>query len=115
MKLNIRSGNARFMKPVNNTVSACRHCRLYRAEGRRGGHCQQLGVPVQGGWKACSLAETPFATSWKQLTGITSWPMVSDLQEQTTQDLSLPTIALPEGEAIPVAAVFAEEMLMGME
>jgi hypothetical protein len=115
MKLKIRSGNAGFMKTVNNTISTCRHCRLYRAEGRRGGYCQQLGVPVQGGWKACSLAETPFAASWKQLTRIPSWSTVSDLQEQASQDLPLPALALSEAESIPVAAVFAEEMLLSMD
>ena len=47
-------------------TSACRCCIFYSPEGRRGGMCQQLGVPVKGCWKACSLAEHPFARS--------SWP-----------------------------------------
>ncbi len=29
--------------------------------------CQQLGVPVKAGWKACSLALPPFAPSWESL------------------------------------------------
>lgn len=27
-------------------TSACRHCRHYLPQGRRGGHCSQLDVPV---------------------------------------------------------------------
>ncbi|WP_204105901.1 MULTISPECIES: hypothetical protein [Spirulina sp. CCY15215] len=48
-------------------ISACRHCRFYTPEGRRGGTCQKLNVPVQSCWKACSLAAHPFATViWKK-------------------------------------------------
>ncbi|MFB2893564.1 hypothetical protein ACE1CI_11690 [Aerosakkonemataceae cyanobacterium BLCC-F50] len=52
---------------LNPVTSACKSCRFYTPEGRRGGNCQQLGVPVRGGWKACSLALPPFATSWESL------------------------------------------------
>lgn len=51
----------------NPVTSACKSCRFYTPEGRRGGNCQQLGVPVRGGWKACSLALPPFAPSWESL------------------------------------------------
>ncbi len=53
------------MKTSNCQGSACRHCRFFTPEGRRGGNCQQLGVQVRGGWKACSLALPPFAPSWE--------------------------------------------------
>lgn len=53
------------MKTSNCQSSSCRHCRFYTPEGRRGGNCQQLGVLVRGGWKACSLALPPFAPSWE--------------------------------------------------
>ena len=43
----------------------CRHCRYYRPEGKRGGQCQMLGVPVRGLWSACGLAVAPFAPSWE--------------------------------------------------
>ncbi|MGK7927394.1 MAG: hypothetical protein AB4290_19495 [Spirulina sp.] len=47
-------------------TSTCRCCTFYSPEGRRGGICQQLGVPVKGCWKACSLASHPFArSSWQ--------------------------------------------------
>jgi hypothetical protein len=29
--------------------------------------CQQLGVPVQSGWKACVLAARPFSSAWEKL------------------------------------------------
>lgn len=55
------------MKTSIFPASACRYCRNYNAEGRRGGMCKQLGVPVRGSWKACSLALPPFAPSWEGL------------------------------------------------
>lgn len=55
------------MKPINFLTSACRYCRYYKPEGRRGGMCQQLSAPVQASWKACSLAIPPFAPSWETL------------------------------------------------
>ncbi|MBE9200156.1 MULTISPECIES: hypothetical protein [unclassified Nodularia (in: cyanobacteria)] len=55
------------MKPIKFLTSACRYCRHYQPEGRRGGMCQQLGASVQAGWKACSLALPPFAPSWETL------------------------------------------------
>ncbi len=48
-------------------VSVCRHCHFYTTEGRRGGMCQKLSVPVQGKWKACPLAMPPFTSSWHDL------------------------------------------------
>ncbi|MHC5675140.1 hypothetical protein [Nostoc sp.] len=55
------------MKPIKFLASACRYCRHYQPEGRRGGMCQQLGAPVKASWKACSLALPPFAPSWETL------------------------------------------------
>ncbi|MDB9525915.1 hypothetical protein PN498_07955 [Oscillatoria sp. CS-180] len=42
-------------------VSCCQRCRHFTLEGRRGGHCGQLNVPVQGRWTACSLANPVFS------------------------------------------------------
>jgi hypothetical protein len=60
-----------------NSVSACRHCQHYVSEGRRGGQCQQLGSPVKGSWRACSLALPPFAPTWETMSvlsgGIAMW------------------------------------------
>ncbi|MGL5032841.1 MAG: hypothetical protein ACRC6M_03455 [Microcystaceae cyanobacterium] len=55
------------MKTANFMTSLCRYCRYYQSEGRRGGMCNQLSVPVQGEWKACALAARPFATAWDGL------------------------------------------------
>lgn len=45
--------------------STCRNCRFYRPEGRRGGHCQQMGALVRSSWQACALAVPPFVPSWE--------------------------------------------------
>jgi hypothetical protein len=62
-----------------DSISACRYCRYYSPQGRRGGTCQQLGVPVQACWKACSLAVSPFASDWQDLEKILS---ISDVDIQ---------------------------------
>ena len=49
------------MKISNCSTSCCRHCQHYQIEGRRGGHCNLLSVPVRGEWSACSLAVPAFA------------------------------------------------------
>ena len=64
-----------FMKTP--LISACRHCRHYTPEGRRGGVCDLLSVPVQSQWKACSLSVSPFGPSWENIEKIELW------QEQT--------------------------------
>lgn len=55
------------MKNVNFFTSACRYCRFYQPEGRRGGFCNQLSVPVQAGWKSCALASHPFSNNWEEV------------------------------------------------
>lgn len=62
------------MKNTKFSASACKYCRYYNPEGRRGGQCQQLGAPVLGSWKACSLALPPFAPSWETLEDVWSLP-----------------------------------------
>ena len=58
------------MNETNFTTSACRYCRFYKSQGRRGGSCQKLGVSVQSSWKACNLACSPFETTVKKLEDI---------------------------------------------
>lgn len=58
------------MTTINLLSSACRYCQYYKPEGRRGGICKLLGVPVQGSWKACHLSIPAFAPSWEGLEGI---------------------------------------------
>ncbi|MDM9384382.1 hypothetical protein QUB80_27295 [Chlorogloeopsis sp. ULAP01] len=62
------------MKNIKDLTSACRYCRYYQPEGRRGGMCQQLGAPVQANWKACSLSLPPFAPSWESLEDVWNLP-----------------------------------------
>ncbi len=62
------------MKTSNLLVSACRYCRYYKSEGRRGGTCQLLDVSVHGGWKACALAIPAFAPSWENLEDMMNLP-----------------------------------------
>ncbi len=69
-----------YMEPIKSLTSACKYCRNYKPEGRRGGVCQQLGVPVQGSWSACSLAVSPFAPSWEGFEEV--WN-ISDTQTAT--------------------------------
>lgn len=62
------------MKTLNSLTSACRYCRYYTPEGRRGGMCQLLGAQVHGGWNACHLAIPAFAPSWEDLEQMMSLP-----------------------------------------
>ncbi len=61
------------MNTMIPTTSACRYCRFYTPEGRRGGICEQLGVSVRGCWNACALALPPFAPSWESKETILEW------------------------------------------
>ncbi|MBW4651152.1 MAG: hypothetical protein KME06_21045 [Kastovskya adunca ATA6-11-RM4] len=61
------------MKTSNFLTSACRLCRYYKPEGRRGGMCQQLGAPVRGSWNACKLALPAFAPSWETIEEVLVW------------------------------------------
>lgn len=49
------------MKSAQCRVSSCSRCRFYTPQGRRGGQCSQLGVPVESRWTPCSLAVPVFA------------------------------------------------------
>lgn len=48
-------------------TSACRYCRFYSPEGRRGGMCSKLGVFVEAYWKSCHFASPAFAHDWQPL------------------------------------------------
>jgi hypothetical protein len=55
------------MKETKLANLACRHCRYYQLEGRRGGFCQKLGATVDSNWQACVLASAPFEDNLKAL------------------------------------------------
>jgi hypothetical protein len=102
-----RVGKTTIMKSLEGNISSCRHCRFYRGEGRRGGSCQQLGVPVQGSWKVCPLAVSPFKSKW-QMPGLVAWQrfdpdfpieteplsleseLTATLEQRATEDLNCP-------------------------
>lgn len=67
------------MNEMNLSTSSCRYCRFYKPEGRRGGSCQRLGVPVQSSWKACTFASHPFETTLKKLEDIFQLPNVIEM------------------------------------
>lgn len=68
-----------------STCESCRYCRYFTPEGRRGGYCEQLGVPVQSKWKACMLALPPFAPSWETLEQSITWqPQPLMIKEELT-------------------------------
>ena len=54
------------MEASHTLTSSCRCCQYYTPEGRRGGNCSQLQVPVKGNWKACQLGMTAFSMSWEE-------------------------------------------------
>lgn len=93
------------MSDLNLAVTSCRHCQHYQGEGRRGGHCQQLGAQVQGAWKSCSLAIPPFSPSWE-----TPQPLVLVKPESILLDeVSAPdeTLTLPE----PLPILLSEHLV----
>lgn len=63
-------------------LSSCRCCRNYTPEGRRGGHCSQLNVPVQGNWKPCPLAVPVFLSPLPSLETLPLWTEELVLLEQ---------------------------------
>lgn len=99
------------MKPAASPISSCRHCQFYQSEGRRGGHCQQLGVPVQGGWKTCSLAIPPFSPSWAKLGRIMAWHSSVDMPVEGYSQPNLPSSVEPE-KSIPHHGVVVYDLGM---
>ncbi|MGB5712991.1 MAG: hypothetical protein WBM44_19055 [Waterburya sp.] len=83
------------MNEINFSTSACRYCRFYEPQGRRGGSCQMLGVPVQSSWKACNLASPPFETTVKKLEDI--------FQLETSIPLDSPTKLFSNTSGIPIS------------
>jgi hypothetical protein len=75
-------------------VSNCRACRYYQPEGRRGGSCQQLGVPVQANWTACPLAALAFSPNrevaiWNHKVTRTAVSLVEASPEIVTDPVSI--------------------------
>jgi hypothetical protein len=102
------------MKTPNCLTSACRHCRFYQPEGRRGGQCQQLGVPVRGTWKACQLAIPPFAPSWENLEEIMIWQekmLIGQESLSRTVSLDFSPEDVPAPEIAPTPAILGTALV----
>ena len=80
-------------------ISACRHCRYYTTEGRRGGQCDQLDTLVHGDWKACPLALPAFAPSWESVETHTmcSRPVPESLEQNAKPDAGAPPVLVAVG------------------
>ncbi len=77
-------------------ASCCSRCSHYTPEGRRGGHCDQLGVPVKGRWKACSLAVPVFLTSLSELQPLELLPRPLEIHLPESR-LDRVEVGLPDG------------------
>lgn len=97
------------MKTLNFPTSACRLCRHYQPQGRRGGTCEQLGVPVRANWQACSLAIPPFTTSWEKMAVI--WQDDTQLIEETFSVSCSLDSSQPEVAQEALSSISSEEKL----
>ncbi len=95
------------MKSLNLPTSACRCCRYYQPEGRRGGFCQTLGAPVQGSWKACTLAIPAFTSAWEGLEEMVflsdSPPILASCSVASALDSAIDTSGIESSESTAVA------------
>ena len=73
------------MKPNSCSTSACRYCRFYNPEGRRGGVCSQLNVSVKAHWKSCQFACPVFNKDWQTL------PEIAILEKSYTLGCATPS------------------------
>jgi hypothetical protein len=94
------------MKTAHFLTSSCRYCRYYQSEGRRGGTCQQLGVPVQPHWKACHLGVRPFSSTWSKLEEVIDLesPLpLSNLDQRPPVGVAVPEILPKKQRSVPLA------------
>ena len=103
------------MKEFQKITSACRYCRYYQPEGRRGGKCQRLGAHVLSHWRACNLALPPFAPSWESLEN--AWnltepiqlvPVSTNLEKSLSIDTDLASTTLTSGSNSNTFSAIAE-------
>ncbi len=76
------------MKANNYPASACRYCRFYNPEGRRGGVCSQLNVLVKAHWKSCQFACSAFNNDWE------TSPEIAILEKSFTLGCATPSASL---------------------
>ena len=89
------------MKSAQCQVSSCSRCRFYTPEGRRGGQCSQLGVPVESRWEPCSLAVPVFTTPLVEMKSLDFLPQTREL---TFSDVLLETSLLEAALEAPAVS-----------
>ncbi|NJK36379.1 MAG: hypothetical protein HC835_12605 [Oscillatoriales cyanobacterium RM2_1_1] len=92
------------MRSSSGPTSCCRYCQYYTPEGRRGGQCSQLSVPVQGAWEACPLALQAFAPTWEDpiLEGVGGAKVIANAAPANPLGVSA-MVATPVNTLTPVA------------
>ena len=92
------------MNSLGNSVTACQLCQHYSPEGRRGGYCGKLDVPVLSKWEACSLAAHPFETSCLSTNDFNTL-----LYESIPDNLNITYIEIPELQEIKMRSLSFSE------
>ncbi len=92
------------MTSSGNSITACRLCQHYSPEGRRGGYCGKLDVPVLSKWEACSLAAHPFETS-----SLSTNDLNTLLYESIPDNLNITYIEIPELQEIRMRSLSFSE------
>ncbi|MBE9061768.1 hypothetical protein [cf. Phormidesmis sp. LEGE 11477] len=87
------------MAASNCEISRCGLCRFYAHEGRRGGHCSQLSVPVNARWTACCFSDAPFTDSSQSSSGIAKWIATT---KRMSQDQVSPVV-IPTNDSEKIA------------
>ena len=88
------------MNSSGDSVTACRLCYHYNPEGRRGGICSKLDVPVQPAWESCSLAVHPFQKSWQ-----TNHQDIQDLNSLFHDSVPEPVMAIANSDIVNMADI----------
>lgn len=98
---------------MDRIASHCRHCRFYTPEGRRGGHCGQLGVNVSGSWQSCDLSLSPFAPSWESAEAFAGNHRGRGMGGTFRPDRPAPKVALsPSDAAVPAKSDWTESLAL---
>jgi hypothetical protein len=75
-------------------INSCRFCQHYVPEGRRGGNCTKLRVPVQGSWSPCPLVSDPFSSPWDDTVALIptspAYPKGQELNQAQKEMIPLP-------------------------
>lgn len=96
------------MKSEQGRVSFCSRCRFYTPQGRRGGQCSQLGVPVESRWTPCPLAVPVFMSP---LVAMQPLDFLSQPSELSFSEVSLEAALLEVSLGAPSVPGHSEDAL----